>query len=449
MELTRQRKITRNRELRACTECRKRKLKCDRQLPCASCTRRNETTSCVYERNLEGLQSDHGHRLQAEAKLEHLEQLVQELSQSRQTFANPDSMTSGANTVQHSTDKLPNGSPYNGATHWSAMLEDIEELRSAIRENDDVYGADIDLGCDEGDGTSILFGATKPLPFQQILSQFLPLRHEADRLVAAYFRAKALVAPFVHTAHFSRLYRHFWDNPSTASLLWTSILFSILDISKRTLSTSSRASRDEDSNANRFAIAAAHCLAVGEYYRPQLFAVEALLLYAQSKCLTSVDISSNVAILFGTIARLATVMGYHRDADRSREGVSAFEGEMRRRTWSLCMQLDMLVSFQLGLPSNVQFPTWDTRPPTNLLDSDFDEDTVQLPPARPDSEATELLFYIAKHRLMTVFEKIIRHTLSATDRPAGELEVIDQELRGTYAALPVIFQPRPIGGVYC
>jgi hypothetical protein len=132
MERIQQRKITRNRELRACTECRKRKLKCDRQLPCASCTRRNEATSCVYERNFEGLQSEHGRRLQAEAKLEHLEQLVQELSQSRQTFANHDRMTPGANTVQRDRDELPNDSLYNGATHWSAMLEDIEELRTAI-----------------------------------------------------------------------------------------------------------------------------------------------------------------------------------------------------------------------------------------------------------------------------------------------------------------------------
>ena len=83
---------------------------------------------------------------------------------------------------------------------------------------------------------------------------------------------------------------------------------------------------------DRFGPAAAHCLAVGEYYRPQRFAVEALLLYAQSKCLTSVDLGPNVAILFGTLARLGTVMGYHRDTDGSRQRISAFEGEMRRRT---------------------------------------------------------------------------------------------------------------------
>ncbi|MCJ1444200.1 MAG: hypothetical protein MMC23_004701 [Stictis urceolatum] len=320
------------------------------------------------------------------------------------------------------------------------MLEDIEVLRTTMREHDEIDDAEIEARGDEGDGTGLLFGATKPLPLKQIILKFLPPRPEADRFVAAYFRAKAVAAPFIHAAHFRRLYSHFWDAPSATPALWASILFSIFDIATRALSTASVDSSGEKRNADRYATAAAHCLAVGEYHKPQRFSVEALLLYAQSRCLTSVDLSPDVGILFGTLVRLATTMGYHRDPNGAR--TSIFEMEMRRRTWSLCVQLDMLVSFQLGLPSNIQFPTWDTKPPANLLDSDFDEDTTQLPPARPDSESTELLFYIAKHRLMATFEKIIRHTLSTIDRSEEELVAIEQELRNTYEALPRVFQPR-------
>lgn len=143
----------------------------------------------------------------------------------------------------------------------------------------------------------------------------------------------------------------------------------------------------------------------------------------------------------GTLMRLGTVMGYHRDADGYRQSISVFEGEIRRRTWSICMQLDMLISFQFGLPSNTQYPTWDTRPPTNLLDSDFDEDTLRLPPPRPMSEPTELSLYIAKHKMMSVFEKVIRHTLS-TDQPSDEMKAIDQEIRSTFDALPATFKPQ-------
>ena len=445
MEPKSPRKITRNRELRACVECRRRKLKCDHQMPCASCARHG-ATPCVYERNPKVLQSERSRRLQAESRLEHLECLIQEFSPSGRTPAGNSNPASLAFQAQNNRDVIPEVSPYNGATHWSAMLEDVEELRAVIQhqnENDHLdLDLEVDVGGDDQNDISLLFGAAKQLSIQQVLQRFLPTRQETDRLVAAYFRAKAIAAPFLHPAHFNRFYRRFWDNPSESSPLWTSILFSILDIATRTIPQTSRASAASNSKIHRFAKAAAHCLSVGEYHRPQPFAVEALLIYAQSKILTTLEMPQAVVVLFGTIVRLATLMGYHRDADGYRKSVSAFKGEMRRRAWSLCMQLDMLVSFQLGLPSNIQFPTWDTRPPTNLLDSDFDEDTVQLPSARPDSEPTELLFWIAKHKLMAVFEKIIRHTLASTDQSDDELELIDQELRNTYNDLPTVFHPR-------
>ncbi|KAI4160833.1 MAG: hypothetical protein LQ342_005358 [Letrouitia transgressa] len=444
MEPTHLRKITRNRELRVCTECRRRKLKCDRQLPCAACTRRNNPARCVYGRKLEWPQNDNQYRLQAEARLEHLESLVQELSQAQENVAGHSSWARPINTVQGEGDEILDETLHNGATHWSAMLEDIQELRAVIRDDDEIDGAGIELDGEKDGSSRILFGASSPLPFQQVLSLFLPPRHQVDRLVGAYFRTKAVAAPFLHTGQFRRQYQSFWDHPSVTSPLWTSILFSILYIASETISKDSAASTGEGELSSRFDAAAAYCLVNGEYYRPQRFSVEALLLYTQGKCFVSVDIGSNIAVLFGTLARLTMTMGYHRDADGYRQKTSVFEGEMRRRTWSLFMQLDMLVSFQLGIPSNTQYPTWDTRPPTNLLDSDFDENTVELPSARPTNEPTELLFYIAKQRLMSVFEKIIRHTLSVSDRLSGELEAIDQEIRDTVAGLPTTFQPRPI-----
>jgi hypothetical protein len=440
-----QRKITRNRELRACIECRRRKLKCDRHFPCSSCARRSEAQTCGYEKKFDPQHGDDGRRSRAEARLEHLEQLVQELSQPRQAASNH-GVGTDLNVLQRRPGEQLDCHPQHGATHWSAvLLEDIQELRATMGEDDDREDPEMVDGTDQGDGIGLLFGAAGSLTFQQVLSHFLPARQEVDRAVAAYFRAKAVAAPFLHSAYFGRLYRTFWESPFTASPLWTSLLFSVLDISTRTkaIPASSTIGTVNDTNAKRFAIAAAHCLVIGEYYRPQRFAVEALLLYAQARCITSFDLSPELGILFGTLCRLATTMGYHRDPDGSREKISAFEGEIRRRAYSLCMQLDMLVSFQLGLPSNVQFPTWDTRPPTNLLDSDFDEDVIQLPPARPSSEATELLFYIAKHRLGAVFEKVIRHTLSTADVfEVAPLDEIDQELRQTYAALPAVFQSR-------
>lgn len=443
--LTSARRITRARKLRTCTECQKRKLKCDRRLPaCTSCQKRDEAAHCFYTKKTSesSLENERQRRLQAEARLEHLENLVKELT--RPSEISTSNSSDDVNTTQRARVDIPSEIFYNGATHWSTMLDEIDELRAIVREDDsEISAAGTDPDSDEDSASSILFGATKPLSLQQVLSQFLPPRHKVDRLVGAYFRTKTVTAPFIHSTQFFRLYQLFWDNHNTTSPLWISLLFSILNIATRMIPSGSLCtSTGENKSVDQFDIAAAHCLAIGEYYRPQKFSVEALLLYAHSKCLAGADLGPDVALVCGTLIRLATIMGYHRDADGSRQKLSAFEGEMRRRTWSMCMQLDMLISFQLGLPSNVQFPTWDTKPPTNLLNSDFDEDSVKLPPARPAIEPTELRFYIAKHHLMTVFEKVIRHTLSATDRPNEELEALDKEIRETFAALPVVFQAR-------
>lgn len=52
-----------------------------------------------------------------------------------------------------------------------------------------------------------------------------------------------------------------------------------------------------------------------------------------------------------------------------------------------------------------------------------------------------MVFYIAKHKLMAVFEKILRHALSPS-QSTYDLDLIDAELRTTYNELPTVFHPQ-------
>ena len=446
MDRLQQRKITRKREFRACTECRRRKLRCDRVRPCINCSRREDATNCVYLQTSNGSKDEKTVRLEAEPRLQHLEELVNQLSESRESSAEARNLAPDQTSVPHGDYDTSSGPVKHGATHWSAMLEDINGLREALDANvlNAIDNDDLEEPRTVQDATGILFGRENVLTLHQVLTRYLPSKQLADRLVGAYFRMKTVAAPCIHTAQFLRLYGLFWQNPSTFSPLWTSILFSVLDIATKIVTPNPTATTGGETEADNFDIAAAQCLVIGEYHRPQRFGIEGLLLFAQARCMTSADIGADIALLFGTLIRLATIGGYHRDPDTFQHKLTPFESEMRRRTWSLLMQLDMLVSFQLGLPSNVQYPTWDIRPPINLLNSDFDEDSLCLPPARPDTDPTELLFYIAKHRLAVVFEKVIRHTLSAPTEQNSEVEAIDEELHRTQAALPTVFHPRPM-----
>lgn len=444
MDSVQKRTITRNRQLVACTECRRRKLKCDHRAPCTSCARRGDEASCTYQRFANGVEPERERRLQAEARLEHLERLVQDLAQNGGASASHETNISPVAGQQmeraefgmDAKDLVSKEPVFNGSTHWSAMLADIEGLRSAIIPSEAAAIDDDIHECEENVGTKLIFGSTVPLSTQQVLAQYLPSRQEADRLTSAYFRSRGASAPFIHASYFRRLYQEFWKDPMSAPPLWTSILFSICHIAKSTLELGQVQGYADE----RFSLASAHCLGLGEYFRPKRFSVESLLLFVQAQCMTSLDMSPDLGLILGLIIRLATRMGYHKDPDMF--SLSAFEREMRRRTWSLCMQLDLLISFQLGLPSNIQYPTWDTRPPRNLQDSDFDEDTKELPPARPDSECTDIVFYIAKHRLMKVFEKILRHTLSTATNESIDVDQLDSEIRNVYLALPEVLRPR-------
>ncbi|KAL6412065.1 hypothetical protein AUP68_04446 [Ilyonectria robusta] len=447
------RAITRNRERLVCTECRRRKLKCDRSTPCSSCVRRGVSSSCEYHRSGRILEDGRQRRVLAEERLEHLEKLVHQLATQR-SEATPASSGQGLSTILSGgpTDSAVDDLFYNGSTHWSAMLQDIQALRSAMTCE---VAEDTEVEPPEqisDTGISLLFGAAPSglLTFSEVLAHYLPSRQETDRLIASYFRHKSTAAPFIHAAQFRHHYQAFWVSPTSAPPLWASLLFSICHISSKSHGGSSPNNPDS-SPSTHFSLASAHCLALGFYFRPQPLAVEALLLFAQAQCLTCLELPSDLGTLFGSLIRVATQMGYHRDPDVHGPGkFTPFEAEMRRRTWSVAMQLDLLISFHLGLPSSVQYPTWDTKTPRAIIDADLREDMTELPPEREYS--TETLFYIVKHRCMRVFEKIMRHVLAMEPQAFvsnekgqpedEELNALEQEMREVYAAVPEYLRPR-------
>src|ERR1700761_2178575 len=53
-EVPESRVTKRPRDSHVCVQCRKAKLKCDRNLPCASCVKRGDTANCAYPQSLGG-----------------------------------------------------------------------------------------------------------------------------------------------------------------------------------------------------------------------------------------------------------------------------------------------------------------------------------------------------------------------------------------------------------
>lgn len=435
-----------HRERLACTACRHRKLKCDRESPCSSCVRRRDVASCSYEVSI-----DRHRHTQAQARLQHLEHLVGSLMEQRSNNTVGDNTAAelprNSGSAEHT---LPASSDFcyqdgSGTTHWSSMLDDIRALRSTLDpfEDDDRVDGETSAPQARVDmGLGIMFGASlsQSVSVEQILTTHLPSRRSADRLVSTYFRTRSHVTPYIHSVQFQRQYEAFWSNPSAASPLWISILFSILFIATNV----SRTCKETEIPGNGLTVAAAQCLALGDYFRPKAFCFEALLLYIHSYFITRLEICPDMAGLLSMLANIATISGYHRESSALR--ATPFEREMRRRAWSTFMQVDLLVSFHLGVPSRVNLAVTDTRAPCNLLDSDFDEHSAGLPPSRPDTELTGVSFSILKHKFMTIFDKILQHALSNNSKTAEDADIdsLDAELKDLYENLPDVYRSRPM-----
>lgn len=140
--------------------------------------------------------------------------------------------------------------------------------------------------------------------------------------------------------------------------------------------------------------------------------MEALVLYTMTELFTSKEIDTGMRLLVATIFQIGVNMGCHRDGSHF-PNISAFESEMRRRVWAVIIKMsvqlrvsfpflsnkrgsqinsqlvyshffvtttdndcrDLGVSKLVGLPRVVRHDQTDVAEPSNLFDSDFDEDS--------------------------------------------------------------------------
>ncbi|KAF9768356.1 hypothetical protein IL306_014357 [Fusarium sp. DS 682] len=145
----------------------------------------------------------------------------------------------------------------------------------------------------------------------------------------------------------------------------------------------------------------------------------------------------------GIIVQLALSQGYHREPQNF-PSISPFAGEMRRRVWAIIVQMDLRLSSQMALPSVLKLQQYDTAEPHNLLDTDFDETTVELPLSRPETEVTPVLYSLAKGRIdkmMGLVNDLINDT---HEHPYTEIMELDRKLQEAEASLPPIFQWQPL-----
>ena len=188
----------------------------------------------------------------------------------------------------------------------------------------------------------------------------------------------------------------------------------------------------------------AECLTHADYDQPQEYLLEALILHLYVVYASSLDFQPSVWMQYGTVARMAMRLGYHLDP-RSLRDVKPYYAEMRRRVWTFIRQLDILYSFQIGLPTTLNSRWLVTPLPVNILDEDFGRQSDELAPARPETELTPVSYMIAKSKLVFAFAKALVEITQDDGLAYVSVLNVDNELRSIYQSMPPLWQIGDLG----
>jgi hypothetical protein len=185
------------------------------------------------------------------------------------------------------------------------------------------------------------------------------------------------------------------------------------------------------------------CLVLGNFTKGGPYVLETMMHNLGTETFLCSDPNVGLWLLLGLTIQIATSQGYHRDPD-SFSKISPFVGEMRRRIWGTIVQLDFRLCSQMGLPRLVKPQNCDTSEPRNLLDTDFDEGTVELPPSRPETEVTPILYSLAKNRIDYIGGLISDLLADIHEHQYTEILELHEKVQAAEASLPPIFRWQPI-----
>ena len=355
---------------------------------------------------------------------------------------------------------------YVGDAHWGAILNSISELKRDLGDDEDANEDEAPLSSSANMSTSreppyssrnavappsevmpsstsglgFMLGNAQPVTREELIRS-VPDKKVADRLLSLWFNSPDPFKGMIHAPTFQEEYKRFWRDPSQTPTMWVGLMFAIISMA------ASFALRDVDptktqaakvlAEVNKYHSLAASAAVLADFTKPKEYTLECLIIYTAG--LRSGNAFVNVWLMIGLITRLSLRMGYHRDA-KHYPNISPFQGEMRRRVWSLVSMIDVLISFQLGLPSMVKTIQSDTEPPRNLLDRDFNRATMELPPSRDIDELTPCSYTRAKLGIVRVFANATELSHMTFTPDYETMMKLDSQLEEAKAAVPPLLQ---------
>ncbi|CAM1509178.1 Fc.00g029170.m01.CDS01 [Cosmosporella sp. VM-42] len=475
-----QRSVKRPRPVKSCTECRKRKLRCDRLLPCSQCQKSNrtcryaadhdsanlsdgsdgemESTRPIKRNCLPGMfpsgasvannESTFGPARNGETaatfsleelamRMERLERHLLSRSPAPTDVSVGKLLAASSDTIRGLTVKQGAlRTRYHGQNSSRVLLNLFDEAKDFMANHHSINGVrdvlvnfkKLHKALQEEYRKSlspITVFVDSMMPVQKRMTDILPKKLVCDRLIASYIDTSETIYRILHLPTFSEQYNLYWEGKLQSEYFLPQLL-SVLSIASR-FETKSKGLGHERSEGVHIPTACALVRAWLDGLRGKQLVefstlqVEVLLLHAQ-RMITPRTQDSWTSL--GSIVRMAMTMGLHRDPSEFDSRMPVCLGEMRRRLWFTILDMDLHISLACNLPCLIRDGDFTCRPPRNLDDNELYADMKELPQTKPIDQITDNQMQVYAAMTLGVRMKVA-HLLNRIDTIRDYQEVLD------------------------
>ncbi|KAJ5598994.1 hypothetical protein N7450_000061 [Penicillium hetheringtonii] len=479
----------------SCTECRRRKLKCDRSLPCGQCVRSKTAESCVFVGPQPGTvlsESSHqrspplpharlpkGHDEEARefgvecrkssqkgGHTNELKELRNRLRILENSIGKSNPLQTPENTIsdvfsevtpsQNSLDTvgvddrvrfLPDASfrgkkgktRYFGRSHYTTTVSFFQDIGSFLRRGrkdaKDAEYTDMKKFKVElwSRESNEHQAAFRDQAFK--LEEMVPAREVADTLIQLYLNTFETTFRILHIPTFLQQYNDHWTIGQKPDPAFIAQLLAVMAAGS-CFYTPSAEQDDRDSYQKP---AMKWIMAVQSYISCTFVSPDIDFKMIQTQCLLLVarlGVAGDGDVAWassGSLIRSAITMGLNRDPTRFRKAMSPYWAELRRRLWMTIVEIDLKISLDRGVPPSVDLEECDCEMPSNWNDDEMYED-MQHPPAQsPLANGSKNFYQTILVKTLALRYRIARkiNTLNFTLSYDDALQMGEELLRST------------------
>jgi hypothetical protein len=215
-----------------------------------------------------------------------------------------------------------------GATHWAAILQDIEDVKEYFEELDEGPNEEL-LDTFNSIAFNYQHSATK-----QELVNALPSKPILDGLVTAFFNSNSPLLSLLHKAKFEKEYRNFCLDPMNTPTSYIGLIYAIMASASFAIFGAKVQHPDIRGSPidmmHSYRGSCVQALILSKYVKPGPHTMETLFLHIEGEFMLSQDGQMVPYLMIGNVVRLALRLGLHRDPSKVGGNFTPFQGEMRR-----------------------------------------------------------------------------------------------------------------------